>query len=115
VPARAEARSARLVSWDGMAAMVEHAGDCDLVIARTFDAGWQARIDGEPEQPVLSADGGFLAVRVPGSGTHRIRLRYQPRRLALYSAISLVSAASIAGVIAAALWNASRRRTYATA
>jgi hypothetical protein len=115
VPARAEARSARLVSWDGMAAMVEHEGDCDLVIARTFDAGWQARIDGEPEQPVMSADGGFLAVRVPGSGTHRIRLRYQPRRLALYLAISLVSAASIAGVVAAALWNASRRRTYATA
>jgi hypothetical protein len=114
VPARADARTARLVSWDGTAATVEHEDACDLVIARTFDAGWLARVDEQPEQPVLSADGGFLAVRLPGSGTNRVRLRYAPPRLAVYAAISLVAAASIAAVIAAAIWDASRRRTHAT-
>jgi hypothetical protein len=114
VPARAAARMARLVSWDGTAATVEHEGACDLVIARTFDAGWRARIDENPELPALSADGGFLAVRIEGSGLHRVRFRYQPRRLALYATTSVVAAASIAGVIAAALWNAFRRRTHVT-
>ncbi len=63
VPGREDARIARLVSWDGTAATVEHEGACDLVIARTFDAGWLATIDDKPEQPVLSADCGFQAVR----------------------------------------------------
>jgi hypothetical protein len=114
VPARADARIARLVSWDATAATVEHEGACDLVIARTFDAGWLARIDEKPEQPVLSADGGFLAVRIEGSGLHRVRLRYQPPRLAIYATISLAAAASIAGVIVVAIWDAFRRRHYAT-
>jgi Bacterial membrane protein YfhO len=114
VPARADARSARLVSWDGTTATVEHEGACDLVIARTFDAGWRARIDEKPEQLVLSADGGFLAVRIEGSGLNQVRLHYQPARLALYATISLVAAASITGVVAAACWDAFRRRTHAT-
>ena len=114
VPSRADARSVRLVSWDGTAATIEHDGTCDLVIARTFDAGWLARIDDQPEQPVLAADGGFMAVRIEGSGRHHVRLRYQPQRIGLYAAISGVAAASIAGMIAAALRDAYRRRRHAT-
>ena len=43
VPPRPDARSGRLLSWDGAVATIEHDGTCDLVIARTFDAGWLAR------------------------------------------------------------------------
>ncbi len=42
VPARAEAASAQVESWDGSTAKVKHSGTCDLVIARAFDAGWRA-------------------------------------------------------------------------
>ena len=38
---------AGLVGWLGRE--VEHDGPCDLVIARTFDPGWLARINGGPE------------------------------------------------------------------
>ena len=71
-------RSARLVSWDGSTAQVEHDGPCDLVVARSFDPGWTARINGGPEQRVLRVDGGFQAVRLDGSGSDRVALRYQP-------------------------------------
>jgi hypothetical protein len=114
IPPRPDARSARLVSWDGTVGTIEHEGTCDLVVTRTFDLGWLARIDDGPEQSVVPVDGGFLAVRVEGSGTHRVTLRYQPQRLAIFATISLVAAASIAGVVVGALWNSLRRRTYAT-
>jgi hypothetical protein len=103
VAARPAARSARLVAWDGATATVEHSGTCDLVIARSFDPGWLARVDQGPEQPVLPVDGGFQAVRVQGSGTHRVTLRYEPRRFTLYAAISLVALALVASVVATTL------------
>ena len=59
IPGRPEASSARLVSWDGTTATVEHEGTCDLVIARSFDPGWRARINGGPPEPVLHVDGGI--------------------------------------------------------
>ena len=65
-------------------ATVEHEGACDLVIARTFDAGWLAIIDDKPEQPVLSADGGFLAVR-------SARFGYESRSFALSASSGLRS------------------------
>ena len=92
VPARADATSARLISWDGSTATVEHEGTCDLVIARTFDRGWLARIGDGPEQPVLPVDGGFQAVRVEGSGTHRVEISISARRFSLFAAISLAAA-----------------------
>ena len=92
VPGRPDARSARLASWDGSTATVEHDGPCDLVIARTFDPGWRARIDEGLEQPVLPVDGGFQAVRLDGSGVHRVALRYQTPQHALWVAITLIAA-----------------------
>jgi hypothetical protein len=103
VPARADATFARLVSWDGSTATVDHAGTCDLVIARTFDSGWLARIDGGPERPVLQVDGGFQAVRVEGSGTHRITLRYEPRRFLLFAAVSLAATAAAVCILVGCL------------
>jgi hypothetical protein len=102
VPDRPGAHRARLVSWDGATATVEHDGPCDLVIARTFDPGWLARIDDGPERPVLPVDGGFQAVRLDGEGTHRVSLRYRVPRLALWSAIS-IGAAGLAIAAAATI------------
>jgi uncharacterized membrane protein YfhO len=96
---RPDAQLARVVSWNGSTATVEHVGTCDLVIARTFDPGWQARIDNRPEKPILPVDGGFQAVRVEGSGTHTVTLRYHPRRFVLFALISLIALVLIAGTI----------------
>ena len=37
---RPDARSARLISWDGSVARVAHDGPCDLILADSFDPGW---------------------------------------------------------------------------
>ncbi len=103
IPARPPARLARLVSWDGSAATVEHDGPCDLIVARTFDPGWQARIDGGPEQPAIRVNGGLLAVRLHGTGKQRVTLRYRPPRMVPWATISLASAATLVVLAAAAL------------
>jgi hypothetical protein len=103
VPPRPDARSARLLSWDGTVAKVDHDGTCDLVIARTFDEGWLARIDDGPEQSVLPVDGGFQAVRLEGSGRHRVAMRYRPPRFLLFATVSLVALALAIGVALAAV------------
>ncbi len=92
VPDRPDARSARLLAWDGSVATVEHDGSCDLVLARSFDPGWLARIDNGPERPVVPVDGGFQAVRLDGSGTRRVTLRYRTPQFALWATITLVAA-----------------------
>ncbi len=102
VPPRPDTQSARLILWDGTAATVEHDGTCDVVIARTFDAGWRASIDDGPDQSVLPVDGGFQAIRLPGSGRHRVAMRYSPPRFLFYATISLVALALAAVVVLAA-------------
>jgi hypothetical protein len=99
IPARPDARSARLKSWDGSVAEVEHDGPCDLVIARTHDPGWLARINGVREHPVQPVDGGFQAVRIEGSGADRVALRYRPPRIVIWASISLLAAFLIASVL----------------
>jgi hypothetical protein len=68
-----------------------------LVLTRTWDAGWTAKIDGEPV-PVLRAHLALLAVVVP-PGEHRVEVAYRPAsfRLGLW-----FSAAGLLGVLA--LW-----------
>ena len=66
-------------------------GTCDLVVARTFDAGWLARIDDGPLSmwcPLMAA---CWAVRIEGSGTHRVTLQYYPHRFMYHATISLVA------------------------
>jgi hypothetical protein len=101
VPERPDARSARLLAWDGSAAEVEHDGPCDLVIARSFDPGWLARTGGGPGKPVLPVDGGFQAVRIEGTGTDRVTLRYQPARLSLWATCSLAATFAVLAVLLA--------------
>jgi hypothetical protein len=97
IPPRPDARAARLVSWNGTTATVEHHGSCDLVIARCYDPGWLARIDDGSLQQVLPVDDGLQAVRLGGSGTHRVRLAYRPPRLALWATISTAALSLIVG------------------
>jgi hypothetical protein len=92
------ARAARVVSYDGRAAVVEHDGVCDLVIQRTFYPGWTARLDGGPPQPVFKADGGLQAVRLPGSGTTRVTFAYHPTGL---RPTTIVAATALAGALLA--------------
>jgi hypothetical protein len=110
VPARADAAFAKLIAWDGSTATVDHAGTCDLVIARTFDAGWLARIGDGPEQPVLEVDGGFQAVRIEGSGTHQITLRYEPRRFLIFASISVAATGVAVCIVVAGLVGRARPR-----
>jgi hypothetical protein len=95
VPGRPEAGSAQVVSWDGASALVEHEGACDLVIARSFDPGWTARINGGPAQRVLRVDGGYQGFRIAGSGQHRVVLEYRPPGWSWYVTISSLSAAAV--------------------
>lgn len=103
IPARPDARAARLASWDGATATVEHDGPCDLVIARTFDPGWLARVDDGPERPVYPVDAGFLAVRLDGAGTHRVSLIYRTPRIVLWAALSIAAAVGALAVAASLL------------
>jgi hypothetical protein len=83
------ATSARIVSWDGQAAVVEHDGRCDLVINRTFYPGWFASINDAPEQPVIRAELGIQAVPLRGKGTTRVAFAYRPTGIKVASELSL--------------------------
>ncbi len=103
IAGRPEARSARLVFWDGTTATVEHDGTCDLVIARSFDPGWNARINNGLPEPVLHVDGGYQGVRIPGSGTDRVVLEYRPPGWAWFVRISSLAAAAVIVVLVGSL------------
>ncbi|HWE39437.1 MAG TPA: hypothetical protein VG406_22995 [Isosphaeraceae bacterium] len=75
------AQRARVTSFDGRSARVDHDGSCILVIRRTFDPGWLARVNSGAEHPVLPADGGLQAIPLAGPGPTLVTLRYRPRLL----------------------------------
>jgi hypothetical protein len=107
---RPDARIARLVEWDGATATVEHDAACDLVIARTFDTGWHAQIDGGRLQPMTSVDGGFISVRLEGSGTHRVAIRYRPRGFVVWLGITSIAAGLNLVSLAVLVWHWLRQR-----
>jgi hypothetical protein len=118
VPSRPVARMARVKSWNGSVAIVEHDGPCDLVLSRTYYPGWVARIDDGLEQPVLMADVGFQAVRIDGAGTHRVELRYHPTRLPLLAGVSVAASLSALWSLAVpilAAWRTRLRRDHGPA
>jgi len=91
------ASSAKVVSWDGRTAHVEHDGSCDLVISRTYYPGWMASINDGPEQPVARAEVGVQAVRLVGNGPSRVSFSYRPTHLRLISRLS-IGAVILAGL-----------------
>jgi len=76
-----------------------------LVLTRSWDAGWEARIDGTPV-PTRRAQLALLAVEVP-AGEHRLELRYRP--LSFRVGLGL-SAAGLVGLLALALASPPGRR-----
>ncbi|MBK6405202.1 MAG: YfhO family protein [Holophagales bacterium] len=69
-----------------------------LVLTRTWDPGWIARVDGVPA-PVLRAQLALLAVLVP-PGEHRVEITYRPVSFRIGLGLS---AAGLLGVLALAL------------
>ena len=67
-----------------------------LILADTEAAGWTATVDERPS-PIETYDGSLRAVRLPGSGAHRVIFSYQPLsfRLGLY--FSLLTLAGLMG------------------
>ena len=69
-----------------------------LVLTRSWDPGWRARVDGA-SAPLLRAQLGLVAVVVP-AGDHRIELEYSPPSFRVGLALS---AAGLLAVLALAL------------
>jgi hypothetical protein len=96
------AQDARVRSWDGRTAVVEHDGTCFLTVRRVHYPGWTCRVDGGPEQPVFKADGGLQCVVLPGAGTNRVTFAYRPTGLARALALSMTATAAALIVVLAA-------------
>jgi hypothetical protein len=90
------ATSARISSWDGRTAVVEHDATCDLVVSRTHYPGWFATVDDGPQQQVARAEAGIQAVRLAGRGTSRVSFSYRPTGLSAAVALSLTAIAGAA-------------------
>jgi hypothetical protein len=85
------ATRANLVSWNGVEAVIEHDGTCDVVFRRAYYPGWQFRVNDGFEQPVFPADGGLQALRLYGVGPSRIRLRYRSAWWLVLAPVSLAA------------------------
>ena len=95
------ARIARLRSWDGQQAIVEHDGSCMLVMRRTYYPGWVYQIEKGPELPVLRVEGGLQGVRLLGAATSHVRVRYRPT--GLWQAVATTLSALTAAIIVLAI------------
>lgn len=97
------AKSARVVSWNGKEAVVEHDGSCDLVLARTYYPGWTATLNGVEAVTIRPIDAGLQGIRLDGQGTSRVAVRYEPTHWRLYCGVSIASAA--AAMLAFVWWS----------
>jgi hypothetical protein len=107
-PRSPRARSARLRSWDGRTATVEHDGACDLVLRRTYYPGWTARVDEGPARTVFRVNGGLQAVRLDGAGVSRVELQYRPTGLRPAAGIAMGALAAAVTVLGPSLARARR-------
>jgi len=70
-----------------------------LVLTRSYDRGWEARLDGA-EVPLLRADLALSAVLLP-AGAHRLELVYRPASFRAGAALSVASLLVLAGLVLA--------------
>ena len=70
-----------------------------LVLTRSHDRGWEARLDGA-EVPLSAADLALSAVLVP-AGTHRLELAYRPVAFRVGAALSVASLVVLVGLVLA--------------
>ena len=80
-PLNAQGGRAQILAWELNQIRVHtHAEEEGvLLVVQTWYPGWQARVDDGPWQPVLRADGAFLAVPTP-AGDHTVELRFRSLR-----------------------------------
>ncbi len=90
-PQDAPATDARVESYDGRTAIVEHDGSCDLVVNRTYYPGWFASVNGGLEVPVSRAELGIQTVPLAGRGRSTVRLTYRPATIGWSSVLSISS------------------------
>jgi hypothetical protein len=102
------ANMARVQSWDGQTAIVDHDGSCVLILRRTYYPGWISQIDDAPSQPVLKVNGGLQGVLLPGSGRSRVVFHYQPTGLTLAAFVTLTALAGAVSVVGADCWKIRR-------
>jgi hypothetical protein len=79
-----------------------------VVLNERWDPGWRARVDGRPA-PLVEVDSVLMGAPVPG-GEHTVEFEYRPRGLIVGRAISLVSLALLALIIAASALAGRRAR-----
>lgn len=79
-----------------------------LVLLDSWDPGWRATVDGRAA-PVLRADFGFRAVRIP-AGSSTVRLSYRPAPVFVGAAISAVTTVAILAFLLGATIARRRRR-----
>ena len=68
-------------------------------VLESYDPGWSAEVDGAPARVDLASDGFSMAIPVE-AGRHAIRLRYHTPGIRMGVALSILSAALFAGLIA---------------
>ena len=81
-----------------------------VVLNERWDPGWRARVDGRPA-PLVEVDSVLMGAPMPG-GEHTVEFEYRPRGLIVGRAISLLSLALLALIIAAS--TLARRRARAS-
>ena len=74
-------------------------GPALLVVTRSWDAGWEARIDGGPV-PIRRCDLALMAVAVP-AGEHRLGLVYRPASFRAGAAVSGLSVLVLVALVLA--------------
>jgi hypothetical protein len=75
---------------DTLAVRVRTTGPALLTVSRTYQASWEAELDGSPV-PVIRANHALMAVPLSGSGEHRVVLRYRPRIVYLAATITVAT------------------------
>jgi membrane protein YfhO len=104
IPAPRAARTfsvARVVrdAPEGLTVDTEASESGYLVLTRSYDRGWKARLDGA-EIPLLRADMALSAVLVP-AGAHRLELVYRPVSFRIGTVFSVASLVVLAGLLLA--------------
>jgi hypothetical protein len=69
------------------------------VVAEAYNAGWRARVDGQPAA-VIPVDHLIMGTPVP-AGYHRVEFRYEPATFRAGLFLSLLAAAALAAALAA--------------
>ncbi len=71
-----------------------------LVLADSFESGWQCKMDDREKLPIYPVNVGFRGVVVPG-GDHTVTFTYQPRSYVAGAAMSILSliAILVAGLV----------------